>query len=215
MSHCLSLAVLVSGNGSNLQAIIDAIENNQLNAEIKVVVSNKADAYGLVRAKKHQIKTMVLSHRDFPRRQDYDDQLLSYLRVLELDFIVLAGFMRILGADFVQAFASKILNIHPSLLPTYKGLHTHQRALDNNESEHGVSIHLVTAELDDGPVLIQARFSIDPTDSAADLQRKGHQLEHKMYPQLLQWLSEKKLTIEAKQILNGNHPIKQPLVFEI
>jgi phosphoribosylglycinamide formyltransferase-1 len=130
------------------------------------------------------------------------------------DFIVLAGYMRILSAAFVRAFEHRILNIHPSLLPAYKGLDTHQRALDNGESRHGVSIHLVTAELDDGPILLQGSYPIEAGDSAADLQAKGHRLEHQMYPLLLRWLSEGKLIIDDNgRIQYEQTPLDQPIQF--
>ncbi len=185
MTNPLALVVLISGNGSNLQSIIDAIEAGQLKAEIRAVVSNNPDAYGLTRANNHGIASYVQDHRDFSDHDKYDRQLKTYLQAINPDYIVLAGFMRILGADLVSAFRNRILNIHPSLLPAYKGLNTHQRALDNHESHHGVSIHLVTAELDDGPILLQGRYSIEQDDQVVDLQRKGQALEHRMYPRLL------------------------------
>ena len=213
MSRKLNLAILISGNGSNLQSIIDAIESGQLHAVIGAVISNNPDAYGLTRARQHGIETRVLDHREFGDRTQYDNALQLLLKALDPDFIVLAGFMRILGAELVNAFADQILNIHPSLLPAYKGLNTHQRALDNNESVHGVSIHLVTAELDDGPILLQGSYAIESGDSVEDLQQKGHHLEHKMYPRVLGWLSEGRLTIHHGRILNEKTPLEAPLQF--
>ena len=162
MNKPLALVVLISGNGSNLQSIIDAIEAGQLNAEICAVVSNNPDAYGLQRASKHGIASHVQDHRDFSDRNEFDQQLQTYLQSINPDYIVLAGFMRILGAELVSAFHNRIVNIHPSLLPAYKGLDTYQRALANQEIQHGVSIHLVTFELDDGPILLQGRYPIEP-----------------------------------------------------
>ena len=213
MSRKLNLAILISGNGSNLQSIIDAIESGQLHAVIGAVISNNPDAYGLTRARQHGIETRVLDHREFGDRAQYDKALQQLLKALDPDFIVLAGFMRILGAELVNAFANQILNIHPSLLPAYKGLNTHQRALDNNESVHGVSIHLVTAELDDGPILLQGSYAIETGDSVEDLQQKGHHLEHQMYPRILGWLSEGRLTIHDGRILNEKKPLEAPLQF--
>lgn len=214
MSDELSLAVLISGSGSNLQAIIDAIESGKLHARIDTVVSNNPDAFGLQRASKHGLPTTVIDHRDFPSRELYDDALRRHLQAVSPDFIVLAGYMRILTPAFVRAFEHRILNIHPSLLPAYKGLDTHQRALDNAESRHGVSIHLVTAELDDGPILLQGSYPIEPGDSAADLQAKGHRLEHQMYPLLLRWLSESKLIIDDNgRIHYEQTPLDQPIQF--
>jgi phosphoribosylglycinamide formyltransferase-1 len=213
MNSPLVLVVLISGNGSNLQSIIDAIEAGQLNAEIRAVVSNNPDAYGLQRARKHGIASYIQDHRDFSDRDQFDQQLQKYLRTINPDYIVLAGFMRILGSELVSAFYHKIINIHPSLLPAYKGLDTHQRALENQETHHGVSIHLVTAKLDDGPILLQGRYRIEQDDQVADLQRKGHELEHRMYPRLLSWLSENKLTITKNQVLHDQVVLEKPLEF--
>ena len=214
MSDKLTLAVLISGNGSNLQSIIDAIEAGDLQGEIDLVLSNNPEAYGLERAAKHGISTRVIDHRDFDSRERFDAELQTQLKQIDPDFIVLAGFMRILGADLVDAFPDRILNIHPSLLPNYKGLNTHQRALDNGEKKHGVSIHLVTAELDDGPILLQGSYPIEAGDTAEDLQRKGHGLEHRMYPQVLRWLSERKISIEKGRIYNEQVPINAPLQYD-
>lgn len=213
MSNPLSLVVLISGNGSNLQSIIDSIEQGRVNAEIKAVISNNAQAYGLLRARKHGIASYLVNHRDFASREAFDDELQRILKPVDADFILLAGFMRILGSAAIQAFADKILNIHPSLLPAYKGLNTYRRALDSGEVEHGVSIHLVTAELDDGPVIMQARYPIAPGDNIEDLQQKGHKLEHRMYPQLLCWLSEGKIEISADQIFYEKTVLSKPVEF--
>ena len=215
MSGELRLAVLISGSGSNLQAIIDAIETGELRACIVTVVSNNPDAYGLQRARAHGLATAVVDHRQYTGRDAYDEALARQLQAIGPDIIVLAGFMRILGAGFVAGFSNRILNIHPSLLPAYKGLDTHRRALDNGESRHGVSIHLVTAELDDGPILAQGSYAIEPGDSVADLQARGHRLEHRMYPQVLRWLADGKLIIESDgRILYEQAPLDAPLRFD-
>jgi phosphoribosylglycinamide formyltransferase-1 len=214
MSDPLTLAILISGSGSNLQAIIDAIESGKLNAEIKTVVCNNPQAYGLQRAAKHDLPTRVIDHRDYPDREQYDAVLRQYLQSVAPDYIVLAGYMRILSPALIEAFEHRILNIHPSLLPAYKGLDTHQRALQNGETRHGVSIHLVTAELDDGPILLQASYPIDAGNSVEDLQARGHRLEHQMYPQLLGWISESKLSIDVDgRILYEQTPLEQPILF--
>ena len=209
------IVVLISGNGSNLQSIIDAIECGRLNADIAAVISNNPDAYGLSRAKNHRISTRVIDHRQFATREAFDQELLLCTQSFDPDYIVLAGFMRILGSSFIQANKNKILNIHPSLLPFYKGLNTYQRAIDNGEAEHGVSIHIVTAELDDGPVLIQGRYPIEEADGPAELTRKGQGLEYQMYPELLQMLSEKRLEIGERSILFNQQQIQQPIEFKI
>lgn len=214
MSDRLALAILISGSGSNLQAIIDAIESGNLDAEIKSVVCNNPQAYGLQRAAKHGLPTQVIDHRDYPDREQYDNRLRQHLQSLGLDYIVLAGYMRILSPAFIDAFKHRILNIHPSLLPAYKGLDTHQRALANGETQHGVSIHVVTAELDDGPVLLQASYPMAAGDSVEDLQARGHRLEHQMYPQLLRWISESKLIIDVNgRIQYEQTPLEEPLLF--
>lgn len=213
MSNPLKLAILISGNGSNLQAIIDAIELGRLNAEIKAVISNNSGAYGLVRATQHNLHTWIIDHQDYDSRDQCDDVLRHYLESINPDFILLAGFMKILSPGIIQAFEHRILNIHPSLLPAYKGLNTYQRALDNAEAQHGVSIHLVTAELDAGPVILQASYLIEIGDRVEDLKKKGLKLEHQLYPQVLGWLADHKLSIEGGQLFYEQALLEQPLHF--
>lgn len=214
MTKTVDLIVIISGNGSNLQSIIDAIESGRLNARIAAVISNNADAYGLTRANRHNIETTVIDHHQFDSREAFDQQLLQTVNQYQPDYILLAGFMRILGSAFIQAYRHTILNIHPSLLPHYKGLNTYQRALENNEPEHGVSIHLVTAELDDGPILLQGRYPIESADSVEDLQSKGHTLEHRMYPAILQWLSSGDLEIKGESIVYRNQTVREAIEFK-
>jgi phosphoribosylglycinamide formyltransferase-1 len=209
-------AILISGSGSNLQAFIDAVDSGDLNLNLSVVFSNNPDAYGLQRAIRHGLSVKVINHRDYANRELYDAELRRHLESVAPDLIALAGYMRILSAAFVRAFQNRILNIHPALLPAYKGLDTHQRALANAEKEHGVSIHLVTAELDDGPVLLQGRYPIESGDSASDLQAKGHQLEHQMYPTVLRWISENKLIIDDNgQIHYEQTLLETPLQYSV
>lgn len=214
MKTPLRLCVLISGNGSNLQSIINAVENGDLAAQVVGVISNNPDAFGLTRASKHAIPTWVINHQDYPQRKDFDLALENQIKETKPDYVVLAGFMRILDSDFIQAFRSSILNIHPSLLPKYKGLNTFQRAMESGDSEHGVSIHLVTAELDDGPLLMQERYAISATDSIEDLQQKGHALEHRMYPALLQSLAEEKLVIKDDRIYFKDRLLDHPLTLD-
>jgi len=209
----LSLVVLISGSGSNLQAIIDAIENKQLDAEIVAVISNRPDAYGLTRARQHGINAISLDHKQFDSRDKFDQQLQQEIDLLQPDIIVLAGYMRILSSKFIEHFFPRILNIHPSLLPKYQGLHTHQRALDSKDSEHGVSIHIVTPELDAGPVIIQGRFPIVANDDSNSLQQKAHKLEHQMYPLVLQWISQQRLKLTSNSVLFDHEIITQPIFF--
>jgi len=208
-----TIVVIISGNGSNLQSIIDAIESKQLNARLAAVISNNPDAYGLTRAKNHSIKTHLIDHRQFASREAFDEVLLDCIQTYDPDYIVLAGFMRILGCAFIHANQNKILNIHPSLLPDYKGLDTHRRVIQNGAAEHGVSIHLVTPELDDGPVLMQGRYPIEDDDTLSEIQHKGHALEHQMYPQLLQYLSQQRLQINNQSITFDHQPLHQPIEF--
>ena len=189
----LRLVVLISGNGSNLQAIIDDINSNNLPAEIVAVISNKADAYGLERAKKANIPQHVLSHLDYDDRKQYDLALQNLIDKFKPDLIILAGFMRILSDEFVKHYPRKMMNIHPSLLPKYKGLNTHQRVLDAGDKEHGCSVHFVTATLDDGPVILQATVAVSENDSAETLAAKVHKQEHRIYPQAIRMFAENKI----------------------
>ena len=192
----IRLVVLISGNGSNLQAIIDNIANNNLPAQIVAVISNKADAYGLERAKKAGIEQCVLSHKDFTDREQYDQALKNLIDEYQPDLIILAGFMRILTNEFVEHYLNKMMNIHPSLLPKYKGLNTHQRAIDAGDKEHGCSVHFVTPELDDGPVILQATVPVKDNDTAETLASRVHEQEHKIYPEAIRMFAENKLNIK-------------------
>lgn len=202
----LDVVVLISGSGSNLQAFIDNAD--ELHINIKAVISNKADAYGLERAKKANIDTVVLPHQEFDSREAFDATLQEKIDTLQPGLIILAGFMRILSAEFVQHFADKVINIHPSLLPKYKGLNTHQRAIDAQETHHGASVHLVTPELDDGPVIIQGRLAIQADDTAETLQKRIHPLEHKIYPQAVKWIASGDIKIDQGKVTETT-PLKR------
>ncbi len=187
-ADALKIVVLISGNGSNLQAIIDAIESKQINVVIKAVISNKKNAYGLTRAKNVSIATEVIEHKDYSQRIDFDKKLIEVIDSYQADLIVLAGFMRILTDDFVQNYPNKIINIHPSLLPKYKGLHTHKRALEAGDQEHGLTIHFVCPELDSGPIIKQVKIPILAGDNEETLAARLLIEEHKAYPEVLQQL---------------------------
>lgn len=189
----IRLVVLISGNGSNLQAIIDDIANNSLPAQVVAVISNKTDAYGLERAKKANIEQRVLSHQNYDSREQFDSALKELIDSFQPDLVILAGFMRILSNAFVEHYLHKMMNIHPSLLPKYKGLNTHQRVIDANESEHGCSVHFVTPELDDGPVILQASVPVEQNDTAETLASRVHEQEHKLYPQAIRLFAENKI----------------------
>ena len=196
MTPC-RLVVLISGSGSNLQAIIDACARGEIKASFAAVISNKADAYVHERTKNAGIQTRVLSHKDFDSREAYDAELMDIIDNFEPNLVVLAGFMRILTPSLVQKFKGKMLNIHPSLLPKYQGLNTHQRAIDAKDDVHGVSVHFVTEELDGGPVVLQAKVPVLENDTAETLAQRVQQQEHIIYPLVVKWFSEQLLKMEA------------------
>lgn len=204
MSNAVTkLCVLISGNGSNLQAIIDEISAGRLDALVSGVISNRPNAYGLERAKNAGINAVCLDHTQFEDRESYDSALKEQINAFGADCVVLAGFMRILTPEFVEEFSGKLVNIHPSLLPKYKGLHTHQRAIDNGDKEHGVSVHFVTPELDGGPVIIQSRVPVFEDDSADDLAERVQEQERRIYPLVLRWFSAGRLSMrDNKAILD-------------
>lgn len=179
------IVVLISGSGSNLQALIDAAEMGGINGDIVAVISNKPGVYGLTRAQDANIPTEVIDHTAFNSRQAFEAELSKAINHYSPDLIVLAGFMRILNSEFVQPYEGKMLNIHPSLLPKYKGLHTHRRALENGDKEHGVSVHFVTSELDGGPVIAQRIVKVENSDTEQSLQSKVQQQEHQLYPEVV------------------------------
>ncbi|HKK04866.1 MAG TPA: phosphoribosylglycinamide formyltransferase [Gammaproteobacteria bacterium] len=203
----LPIVVLISGNGSNLQAIIDAIDERGLPARIRAVISNRADAFGLERARRAGIPTEVLDHREFASRQDYDRALMARIDAHEPALVVLAGFMRILTPALVEHYLGRMLNIHPSLLPKYRGLDTHRRALEDGELEHGCTVHFVTPDLDSGPVVLQAAVPVRPDDDAGALARRVQEQEHLIYPLAIRWFAEGRLRLAGTQATLDGHPI--------
>lgn len=189
----MNIVVLISGNGSNLQAIIDACKVNKIKGTVRAVFSNKADAFGLERAREAGIPTHVLSANDFANRDAFDKQLIAEIDNYTPDVVVLAGFMRILSPTFVEYYAEKLLNIHPSLLPKYPGLHTHRQALENGDKEHGTSVHFVTDELDGGPVILQARVPVFAGDTEDDVTARVQTQEHAIYPLVISWFVDGRL----------------------
>lgn len=185
-----SLAVFISGTGSNLNALIQHINEGQLKAKISVVVSDHEDAAGLAYAKQAQIPFLTLPQG--LKRQEFDAQLIQSLSGFDFDLVVLAGFMRILGADFIQYVGGRIINIHPSLLPKYPGLNTYQKVLSSEDRYHGCTIHWVTAKLDAGPIIQQVSFAIEATDDLSSLKRKTQALEHQTYWQAIELIRLKK-----------------------
>ena len=202
------IAVLISGSGSNLQAIIDAKAANLIPAELALVLSNEPQAYGLTRAQQAGIETQVLDQRDYPNREAYDAALKHALAHHEIDFVVLAGFMRILSQEFVQAYAGRMLNIHPSLLPKYPGLHTHRRAIESGDTVHGATVHFVTSDLDMGPPVIQGKLAIEPGESEQSLSKRVlESIEHQIYPVAVKWLAEGRITSEDGQAFFDREPL--------
>lgn len=205
------LLVLISGNGSNLQAIIDASAAGSMPADIIGVISNVPTAYGLERAKQAGIPTAIVDHKTFASRAEFDAALLKTMQQFDADLVILAGFMRILSADLVNAYAGRMLNIHPSLLPKYPGLHTHQRALEAGDTEHGCTIHFVTADLDGGPLIAQGRCPVLPEDSPATLAARVHPLEHVLYPQVIAWFANGRLRYRNGHAILDDKPLGAPV----
>ena len=206
------LVVLISGSGSNLQALIDASQRD-LPVEIRAVISNRADAYGLERARKAGIPTEVLSHKGYPDRDSYDAALQRLIDGYEPRLVVLAGFMRILTPGLVRHYEGRMFNIHPSLLPAYRGLHTHQRVLDAGDRTHGASVHFVTEELDSGPVIIQARVPVLVDDTAEVLAARVLEKEHRIYPQAVRWFAEGRLRLNGGRVFLDGRALEQPAIW--
>jgi len=206
-----TIVVLASGSGTNLQALIDASRERGFPGEILAVGCNRPGAFALERAAQANLKTFVLDHTNYGSREEFDGALLARLREFNPDLIVLAGFMRILTSDFVRAFRGRILNVHPSLLPAYTGLNTHQRVLDAGEAVHGVSIHFVTEELDGGPVIAQAEIRVQAGDTAETLSERVQQQEHQLYPIVVRWFCEGRVQLAAEGVLFDGQRLEQPL----
>ena len=203
-THPTPVVVLISGSGSNLQALIDGQENGSLPIRICAVISNKPAVKGLERAEKHGIAAHTLNHKDFASREAFDEQLRQLIDSYTPELVVLAGFMRILTPAFTQHYAGRMLNIHPSLLPKYQGLHTHKRALEAGDSVHGVTVHFVTDELDGGPAIIQAQVPVLPGDDEIKLTERVQQQEHVIYPRAVRWFAEGRLVWrDGKSWLDG------------
>jgi len=207
--------VLISGSGSNLQALIDTQLSGDLPISIEAVISNRPDVMGLERAEKAGITTQVLDHKTFASREAFDVELQALIDTFEPELIILAGFMRILTPEFTEHYSGRMLNIHPSLLPKYQGLHTHQRALDAGDDCHGVTVHFVTAELDGGPNIIQALVPVKPDDTAEILAKRVQQQEHVIYPMAAKWFAEGRLSVQANQaLLDGEVLAKSGYIFD-
>ena len=196
----LSFAVFISGNGSNLQAIIDATSNGLIDGQICCVLSNKKEAYGLARAKKANIPTVVIEHLNYENREEFDNALLQSLQKYNPDLIVLAGFMRILTPVFIKPYLGKLINIHPSLLPKYPGLNTHQKVIANKDTEHGVTVHFVDENLDGGPICAQSTMKVESNDIKT-LEKRIHELEHELYPKVIQDFAKGNLELQIGKLI--------------
>lgn len=206
-SSSQNIVVLASGNGSNLQAIMDACAAGQIPGQVAAVICDRSDAFALERAQATGIPTAVLRQRDFADRAAFDAALAEQVDHYQPAVVILAGFMRVLSDAFVQRFSGKLLNIHPSLLPKYPGLNTHQRAIDAGDTVHGASIHFVTEQLDGGPIILQAQVPIFDDDTAADVAQRVQEQEHRSYPLVIKWFLEGRLQYQNQQALMDGEPL--------
>ncbi|PXX91526.1 phosphoribosylglycinamide formyltransferase [Marinobacter vulgaris] len=206
------ILVLASGSGTNLQALIDASRERDFPGKIVAVGCNRPKAFALERAAQANIDTFTVDHTRYGSREEFDGALMAEIRRRNPDLIVLAGFMRILTRDFVQALRGTLLNVHPSLLPKYTGLNTHQRALEAGDKVHGVSIHFVTEELDGGPVIAQAEVTVAPDDTPETLAEKVQQREHVLYPIVVRWFCEGRIQLGSDYVVFDGQPLNGPMV---
>jgi phosphoribosylglycinamide formyltransferase-1 len=206
MPRQVPLGVLVSGGGTNLQAIIDAIEEKRLDAAIRVVLSNRQDAFGLARAKNHHIPTAVLDHKKFSTREAYDEAMVAFLKERGVELVILAGFMRLLSPVLVQAYSNRIMNIHPALLPAFPGLHGQKQALEYGVRLAGCTVHFVNEECDQGPIIIQAVVPAYPDDTEESLSARILKQEHLIYPRAIQLYAEGRLRVVGRKVLVDGLP---------
>ena len=200
MVNRLKVAVLISGRGSNLQALLDACAEPGFPAEIVLVISNIAGAYGLERAKLAGVPSLVIDHKAYPTREAFDADMDKAIRAAGAELICLAGFMRLLSQGFSEAWNGKMINVHPALLPSFKGLHTHRKALEAGVKLHGCTVHFVTPELDDGPIIVQAAVPVLSTDDEDTLAHRVLEQEHKAYPLALKLVAEGRVTVEGRVV---------------
>lgn len=207
------LVVLISGRGSNLQAILDAALRGELPVAIGAVISNRPNAYGLERARQAGVEAVTLDHKGFANRHDFETALRELIDSYAPDLVVLAGFMRIFNPDFIAHYQGRLLNIHPSLLPKFRGLHTHERAIAAGERIHGASVHFVTPELDSGPVIVQSQVPVLAGDTPDTLAARVLAQEHRIYPLAIGWFAEGRVRLQGDQILFDGQPLTTPQVF--
>ncbi len=207
----IRLVVLISGRGSNLQAILDQAANGELPVEVAAVISNRPGVQGLERARRAGVPALELDHKDFADRPAFEAALIALIDRYQPDLVALAGFMRLLTAGFTDHYEGRLFNIHPSLLPRFRGLHTHERALAAGETEHGASIHFVTAELDGGPIIVQARVPVLPDDDPDTLAARVLEQEHRLYPLAIRWFAENRLRLNGERVWFDGEPLAEPL----
>jgi phosphoribosylglycinamide formyltransferase-1 len=210
----IRLVVLISGRGSNLQAILDQASSGELPVEVAAVISNRPGVHGLERARRAGVPALELDHKLFADRPEFEAALIDLIDHYRPDLVILAGFMRVLTPGFTEHYQGRIFNIHPSLLPKFRGLHTHERAIAAGETVHGASIHFVTAELDGGPVIVQARVPVLPDDDPDTLAARVLEREHRLYPQAIRWFAEGRLGLAGKRVLFDGKPMAEPLRLE-
>jgi len=210
----IRLVALISGRGSNLQAILDRAASGELPADVAAVISNRPGVAGLERARRAGVPALALDHKSFADRPGFEAALIGLIDRHRPDLVILAGFMRVLTAGFTEHYRGRLLNIHPSLLPEFRGLHTHERAIAAGETEHGASIHFVTAELDGGPVIVQARVPVLPGDDADTLAARVLAQEHRLYPLAVRWFAEGRLRLDGERVLFEGQPLAEPLRLE-
>jgi phosphoribosylglycinamide formyltransferase-1 len=200
MAELLNLGVLISGNGSNLQSIIDHIKQGSLKALIKIVISNNPDAFGITRAQKHGIPVVVIKNSDFKNKEGFDAELIRILKDRQVDLVVLAGFMRIITPDFLKAFSGRVMNIHPALLPSFPGLHAQKQAFDYGVKVSGCTVHFVDDGVDTGPIIIQASVPVLDNDSEDTLAARILKEEHRIYPEAIQLFADGRLEISGRKV---------------
>jgi phosphoribosylglycinamide formyltransferase-1 len=203
----------VSGSGSNLQALIDAVQSGRIQGSIVGVISNRPDVYAIKRAELAGIRCAIVDHKSYDSREAFEQQLIQTLQGWQADLIVLAGFMRVLTEAFVTRFSGQIINIHPSLLPAYKGLHTHARVLTAGDRVHGCSVHFVTPELDAGAVIAQSVIDVDLNDTPTQLAKRVHHLEHQIYPRIIGWIAAGRVVFLGNRVYLDGHPMPEPIRF--
>lgn len=209
--HNLPIVILISGRGSNMQAVLELAAQNKHDVDIRAVISNRPDAEGLRTAAAAGITTAIVDHRDYADREAYDQALQAAIDVYQPALVVLAGFMRILTPAFVQHYQGRLINIHPSLLPAFRGLNTHQRALDAGVTEHGASVHYVTEELDGGPIVAQSKVAVLDDDTAASLGARVLGIEHNLYPTVIGWIATGRLRYRNGMTYLDDQPLLTPL----